>query len=47
MNREEKSLVDWTNQHILEQINREEKETKLSVSSLPIKSQCSDNMINQ
>ena len=25
MNREEKSYADWTNQHILEQINREKK----------------------
>ena len=34
----EKNHVDWTNWHILEQMNREENKTKLSVSSLRIKS---------
>ena len=34
MNHEEKSHADWTNLHILEQMNREEKKRKLSVSSL-------------
>ena len=37
VNREEKSHADWTNRHILKQ-NREEKNTKLSISSLLIKS---------
>ena len=35
---EEKSHADWTNWQILEQMNREEKNTKLSVASLLIKS---------
>ena len=34
MNREEKSHADWTNRHILEQVNPEEKKTKLSLSVL-------------
>ena len=38
MNREEKSHADWTNRHILEQVNPEEKKTKLSLSSLLIES---------
>ena len=37
MNREEKSRVDLANWHIVEQISREEKKTKLTVSSLLIK----------
>ena len=38
VNREEKSHADWTNRHILEQMNREEKKAKMSVSSLLIQS---------
>ena len=41
VSREEKSHADWTNRHISEQENREEKKTKLSVSSLRIMSLCS------
>ena len=41
VNREEKSFNDWTNWHILEQINREEKKDK-TVSSLLIKILWSD-----
>ena len=40
VNREEKSHIDWTNRHILEQVNGEEKKTKLLVSCLLIKSLC-------
>ena len=40
MNREEKSHPDWTNREILEQANLENKKTKLSVTSLLIKSPC-------
>ena len=41
-NREEKNHGDWMNRHILEQVNREEKKTKLSVSSRLIKSRWLD-----
>ena len=36
VNREEKSHADWMNWHILEQINREEKQTIQSVFSILI-----------
>ena len=38
VNRKEKSYASWTNRHILEQMNREEQKTKLSVSCLVTKS---------
>ena len=40
VNHQEKGHADWTNRPILEQLNRDEKKTKLSVNLL-IKSLCS------